>query len=156
MSTEVEGPAAAAEHLATTLLGELPTALGGLQVDHARRVAAAVRGRGDEATTAAAFLHDVVETGCIAEDELDLVVSDPRVVDLVRILTRRDGEDEHTYLERCCTTPEALLIKRADLADKLTADDWTVAPAVADVLRRRAVRRLALLDALAGAATAAS
>ncbi len=154
MGLSFAGPVAAAEHLAAELLGDLRTALGGLHVDHARRVADAVRDGGDEVTVAAALLHDVVEKGCIAEDDLERLVADPRITGLVGILTRHAGESDRTYLVRCCATPESLVIKRADLADKICAGDARVPPAEAARLRRRAARRLALLDELAGLAPA--
>ena len=152
MGLSFAGPVAAAEHLAAELLGDLRTALGGLHVDHARRVADGVRdGGGDDVAVAAALLHDVVEKGCIAEDDLERLVADPRITGLVRILTRHPGESDRAYLERCGATPESLVIKRADLADKLDAADAQVPRAEVARLRRRAARRLALLDELVGA-----
>ena len=53
------------------------------------------------------------------------------------------------YLARCAADPEALLVKRADLADKDFRDDVGVPLAAAQRLRRRAKERLALLDQLA-------
>ena len=156
MSTSFAGPVAAAEHLAAELLGDLRTALGGLQIAHARRVAAAVRGSGDDVLVAAALLHDVVEKGCIGVGDLDRLVPDRRVTDLVRILTHDHGESVRAYLERCGASPAAMVIKQADLADKLTTDDVDVAPSAARAVRRRATARLALLDELAVPVPAAS
>ena len=64
----------------------------GVEAD--RLAAAAVRRTGDATAVAAALLHDVVETGQIADRDLDAVVSDPRVVELVRCLTRQPGESD--------------------------------------------------------------
>ena len=138
-----------ADGLAAELLGDIRTRLGGLQLAHARRVASAVRGDGDGAAVAAALLHDVVETGQIADRHLDVVVSDPRVVELVRCLTRRPGESYRTYLTRCAADPAALRIKRADLADKLDAPDVQVPPVAAETIRGRARARLRILDEIA-------
>jgi (p)ppGpp synthase/HD superfamily hydrolase len=143
------GGEAAADRLAAELLGDTRTRLGGLQLAHARRVAAAVRGAGDAAAVAAALLHDVVETGQIADGDLDAVVSDARVVELVRCLTRHRGESDMAYLARCAGDPTALRIKRADLADKLDASDVRVSPAAAEVIRGRARARLRALEELA-------
>jgi hypothetical protein len=105
--------------------------------------------RGDADAEAAALLHDVVETGQIADRDLDAVVADPQVVALVRCLTRRAGESEVTYLTRCAADPTALRIKRADLADKLDAPDVQVPPAAAEIIRGRARARLRTLDQIA-------
>ena len=110
--------AAAADALAARLLGDLRTKLGGLHIEHARRVAERVRPTGDDRTVAAALLHDVVEKGQSSLADLLAVVRDERVVHLVDILTRRRGESEEEYLSRCAADPVALAIKRADLADK--------------------------------------
>jgi (p)ppGpp synthase/HD superfamily hydrolase len=142
------GADADADALAAELLGDSRTRLGGLQLAHARRVAAAVRVDG-EVAVAAALLHDVVETGQIADRDLDVVVPDPRVVALVRCLTRDPGESYQLYLTRCAGDPTALLIKRADLADKLDAPDVQVSPAAAETIRGRARARLRMLDQIA-------
>jgi (p)ppGpp synthase/HD superfamily hydrolase len=155
--TTVPGPpsgtepisSAAAALLATRLLGELRTRLGGLRIAHARRVAARVRTAGDDRCVAAALLHDVVEKGRISLDDLFAITGDVRLVELVGLLTREPEESDFEYLARCASDPDALLIKRADLADRLMADDWNVTPATAARIRRQAARRLNLLNGLA-------
>ncbi len=140
----------AADALAARLLGGLRTKLGGLEIAHARRVAAAVRGTNDDnRAVAAAMLHDVLEKAGIGAHELRAMTSDDEVVALVEVLSRRDSESDHDYLARCAADPLALLVKRADLADKLVTDDSLVSPAVAEEIRREARRRLALLNDLA-------
>src|SRR5215213_766812 len=104
---------AAAEELATRLLGDLRTKLGGLHIAHARRVAAAVGG--DDLAVELGLLHDVVEKAGIRLDELLEMVGDERLVGLVDMLTRRDHESDEEYLSRCVADPIALLVKRADL-----------------------------------------
>ena len=148
---ESSGQPFEASQLAALLLGATRTRLGGLHVDHARRVAEAV-GRTAEAVgrtaphiVAAAWLHDVVEKTDVTADELRELV-DAAVVDLVVVLTRHDDEAEADYLWRCACHPEALRIKRHDLLDKLVADDVDVPPSVAARLRVEALQRLRLLD----------
>ncbi len=134
------------DELAARLLGQIRTKLGGLHIAHARRVAAAVLRRGNPDAFAAALLHDVVETGRISLEDLRAETANDRVVALVDILTRRPDETEQSYLSRCASDPDALVVKRADLADKVLCDDFTVAPTVAEALQRQAIERLALLD----------
>jgi hypothetical protein len=138
-----------ADGLAAELLGDIRTKLGGLQLAHARRVAAAVRDDADASAAAAALLHDVVETGQIADRDLEVLVPDPRVVELVRCLTRSPGESYGTYLARCVADPTALRIKRADLEDKLDAPDVQVSAVAAETIRGPARARLRMLDELA-------
>jgi (p)ppGpp synthase/HD superfamily hydrolase len=141
--------AAAADALAARLLGDLRTKLGGLHIEHARRVAERVRPTGDDRTVAAALLHDVVEKGESSLADLLAVVRDERVVQLVDILTRRRAESEEEYLSRCAADPVALAIKRADLADKHFHGDAQVDRNTAQRLGREAQQRLELLDRLA-------
>ncbi len=140
-----------ADALAARLLGDLRTKLGGLQIEHARRVADRVRPTGDDRTVAVALLHDVVEKRQSSLADLLAVVRDERVVDLVDILTRREGESEEEYLTRCAADPVALAIKRADLADKHFRDDAQVDQETAQRLGQEAQQRLELLDHLARA-----
>jgi (p)ppGpp synthase/HD superfamily hydrolase len=102
--------------------------------------------RSDTHAFGAALLHDVVETGRISLDDLRARTGDDRVVALVDLLTRRPDESERDYLARCASDPDALLVKRADLADKVLCDDFTVAATVAESFQRQAIERLALLD----------
>jgi (p)ppGpp synthase/HD superfamily hydrolase len=138
-----------AELLAARLLGDRRTKLGGSFVAHARRVAAGVGDTGDDVVIVAAFLHDVVEKHTISADDLLAVTGDQRLVQLVDILTQRQGESDYIYLSRCSRRPETLLIKRLDLLDKLDAPDTTVTAEIAERLRRGARQRLALLERFA-------
>lgn len=138
----------AADVLAARLLGDLRTKLGGLEIAHARRVAARVRGTNDDRVIAAALLHDVLEKAGVSANELRAMTGDAGVVDLVEVLSRRDGESEHDYLSRCAADPKALVVKRVDLEDKLVADDSVVPAVVAEKVRQEASERLALLDDL--------
>jgi (p)ppGpp synthase/HD superfamily hydrolase len=143
-----------ADALAAQLLGDRRTRLGELHITHARRVAAALVGRVDDSALAAALLHDVIENTGVTTAELHRLTGYNEVVQLVDVLTQRPGEPERDYLLRCARDPVALVVKRADLEDKLIADDSAVAPAVAEDIRREALERLALLDRLSGLAPA--
>ena len=138
------------EALAVRLLGEVRTRLGGSHVAHAKRVAVAVAGTGDEGLVAAALLHDVIEKTGTSVSELLAEVGDERVVRLVDQLTHRPDESDQVYLSRCAASRETLLIKRCDLLDKFSADDVTVSADAAQHVRREARRRLDLLERLAG------
>ena len=139
-----------ADSLAADLLGKLRTTLGGLrEITHARRVAAAVLSAGDSRVTCAALLHDVLEKTEITVDDLLARTGDVEVVRLVDILTRRNSDSDTEYLTRCAADPLTLLVKRADLADKLVADDTIVPDAAAEQIRNQAKERLLLLDLLA-------
>jgi hypothetical protein len=138
-----------ADALAARLLGGLRTTLGGPHVAHARRVAAAVRGGGDDRVVVAALLHDVLEKTGATAAELLALTGDAGVVELVEVLTQRDGESYRAYLARCAADPTAMLLKRIDLEDKRAVDDATMPPAVVERIQRTARARLALLDRLA-------
>lgn len=137
------------DSLAASLLGGSRTELGGLQINHSRRVAARLRGTRDERVLAAALLHHVVASQCITIEQLRAAVGDPKLAEIVEALTRLDGEADEQYLARCAANPLALMVKRADLADSLISDDPHVPIAVALRIRRQASRRLALLNMLA-------
>jgi hypothetical protein len=143
---------AAADVLAARLLGGLRTKLGGLHIEHARRVADRVRPSGDDRTVAAALLHDVVEKERISLADLLALVRDERLVELVDILTRREVESDEEYLARCAADPVALAIKRADLADKDYYGDAQVDLRTATQLSHKAHMHLMLLDRLVEAA----
>jgi (p)ppGpp synthase/HD superfamily hydrolase len=138
-----------ADALAARLLAGLRTKLGGAHIAHARRVAAGVLASGDTRAVAAALLHDVLEKTPVTADELHEMTGDQALVELVERLTRKDGQSDWSYLSRCAADPTALLIKRLDLTDKLTADDTEVPAADAERIRRRARQHLALLERLA-------
>jgi (p)ppGpp synthase/HD superfamily hydrolase len=138
----------AADTLAARLLGDLRTKLGGLEIAHARRVAAELRATSDDRVIAAALLHDVLEKTEVTADGLRAMTADAGVVALVEVLSRREGESDHGYLSRCAADPMALLVKRVDLSDKLVADDAVVLPVVAEKVRQEARERITLLDRL--------
>ena len=138
----------AADALAVRLLGGSRTRMGGLQISHARRVAARVRATGD-LVFAVALLHDVIEKGRATAEDLFAATGDGQLVELVVILTRGEWESEEEYLSRCAADPIALQVKRADLEDKLVADGSNLSPTLELRLRRQAGARLERLNALA-------
>jgi (p)ppGpp synthase/HD superfamily hydrolase len=92
---------------------------GGLVIDHVRRVAEGVS-REDEKMVA--WLHDVVEKapGWTTERLRQEGFSEA-VVSAVDALTRRPGETSADLVRRAAASDLARPVKRADLADNLTA-----------------------------------
>jgi (p)ppGpp synthase/HD superfamily hydrolase len=138
-----------ADALAARLLGDTRTKLGGLHIAHARRVAGRVAVTEDDSLIGAALLHDVLEKTPTTADDLRALTRDERLVEMVERLSQQAGEPYRAYLARCATDPEALLLKRIDLHDKLVSDDFTVPWTQAARLRNQARQRLALLERLA-------
>jgi hypothetical protein len=138
----------AAEQLAARLLGVRRTKLGGLPIDHARRVAEAAGGD-DPRVTIVALLHDVIEKTDVTPRALRAMIGDSWIADAVEALTKRDDEPEREYLARCAADPVICRLKRLDLVDKLGGDDVEVSADVARRLRREARARLRDLEELA-------
>ena len=138
-----------ADRLAMRLLGQRRTRLGGLELNHARRVAATLSGRGDEQLISAALLHDVLEKTDTTREELLDLTGNEAVVALVSIVTRGPTEAYRTYLQRCASDPGGYPLKHADLQDKVVTSDVAVPAAVAARLRQQARQRLHLLDLFA-------
>ncbi|WP_445524576.1 HD domain-containing protein [Streptomyces cyslabdanicus] len=85
--------------------------------EHLRAVAEGVRARGgDTEQIAAAWLHDSVEDGVLSERWLREAALSRRTQDIVRAVTKREGEDPEAYARRILAVPGALLVKEADLA----------------------------------------
>lgn len=64
-----------------------------------------------------AILHDVVEDTWITLDLLPQMGFSDEVVAGIDAMTRRDGEDYFTYIDRCSRNRLASLVKLADLED---------------------------------------
>jgi (p)ppGpp synthase/HD superfamily hydrolase len=122
---------------------------GVLFIDHVRRVAGRVRDDADPDAVPAALLHDTVEKGALDWDDLRAAGADDRLIEVVDALTERDGESERDYLTRAAADPLALRIKRADIQDKLEGSDGLRSDDQRRVMRKRAQRRLDLLEELA-------
>jgi len=140
----------AADELAAQLLGARRTRLGGLHIDHARRVARAA-GDDDPRVTIVALLHDVIEKTDITPSALREMITDSWITDAVEALTKQDDESEWMYLARCAADPVICRLKRLDLVDKLDGEDVQVPADVARRLRRQARDRLRALERLAAA-----
>lgn len=93
---------------------------GQLRIFHALRVMETVRAQGaSEHVIAAAVLHDVIEHG--DADFEDLVIAfGAEVAQMVAMVSRKEGEPVERFDSRCASSPETLLIRRADLHDKIS------------------------------------
>jgi (p)ppGpp synthase/HD superfamily hydrolase len=118
-------------------------------IDHPRRVAAHTSLQHDEVLVAAALLHDAVEKGGATWAEVRDAGADDELLTILDSLTQRVGELTGDYLARVALEPRAVLVKRVDLLDKLSAR-YTSGLATRDrnAVRIEAARRLALLDRL--------
>ena len=72
----------------------------------------------DEELMATAVLHDVLEDTYIKMQEIESSFS-PRVVNLLKLLTRLENENYQQYIDRISTDPDAVKIKLADLRDNM-------------------------------------
>jgi (p)ppGpp synthase/HD superfamily hydrolase len=85
-------------------------------IEHCERVAMRV----EPALRPIAYLHDVVEKSeGWTIDRLRLDGFPEAVIEAVDALTRRDGEDEESFVLRAASNPLASPVKRADLEDNL-------------------------------------
>ena len=64
----------------------------------------------------AAWLHDVLEDTDITADDLELAGIHPEVIEVVELLTRRDGEGDE-YYRRIAQNDSARAVKIADIID---------------------------------------
>lgn len=76
--------------------------------------------QGEEIQVAAAWLHDVLEDTKVTKADLAEAGVDYRVIELVQILTREDGESYREYIIRVANNRRAATIKLADLAANLS------------------------------------
>ncbi len=68
----------------------------------------------DEITVCVALLHDVVEDTDVTIE--DLAEEFPtEIVEAVRLLTHRDGDDYREYIKNICANPVALTVKLGDI-----------------------------------------
>jgi (p)ppGpp synthase/HD superfamily hydrolase len=96
----------------------------------------------------AALLHDVVEdTDCTLDDLRELGTPEP-VIALIDALSKRPDESRDDYLTRVVANPDAILVKRADIASN--SDPVRLAKLPADVrakLERKYAHTLEVLNA---------
>ena len=96
----------------------------------------------------AALLHDVVEdTDCTLDDLRELGTPEP-VIALIDALSKRPDESRDDYLTRVVANPDAIPVKRADIASN--SDPVRLAKLPADVrakLERKYAHTLEVLNA---------
>ncbi|SNX58449.1 HD domain-containing protein [Streptomyces sp. TLI_55] len=116
--------------------------------EHLRAVAEGVRTRGgDTDQIAAAWLHDAVEDDALSEQWLTEAALSRRTKDIVRAVTKREGEPPETYAARILATPGALLVKEADLAHNA---DPTRLAVLDEPTRKRLTEKYAHMRTLLG------
>jgi (p)ppGpp synthase/HD superfamily hydrolase len=76
----------------------------------------------DERERMAAVLHDVVEDTDVTLDDLAALGCPAEVLAAVDAISKRPGEAQADYLARVLANPIALRVKRADIADNMSAD----------------------------------
>lgn len=97
----------------------------------------------------AALLHDSVEDTSCTLDQLAALGVPDAVLRMVDALTHRPGEDQRGYLTRLTETPEAVVVKRADIAHNQSPDRLgQLDRHTRDRLRKKYATALAILDAL--------
>ena len=95
-------------------------------IEHPLRVMSQVE---SEEEKIVAVLHDIVEDTDISLDDLRSEGFSEEVVSAVECLTKQDGENYDSYIERISFNPLAVKIKLADLEDN---SDLTRLPEVTD------------------------
>ena len=95
-------------------------------IEHPLRVMSQVE---SEEEKIVAVLHDIVEDTDISLDDLRNEGFSEKVVSAVECLTKHDGENYDSYIERISFNPLAVKIKLADLEDNR---DLTRLPEVTD------------------------
>ncbi len=118
-------------------------------IEHPRAVAALVRQWGGTVEQQmAGLLHDVVEDTPVTLEYLAERGVPPQVVRMVDALSRRPEESHEQYLARLIRTPEAILVKRADVTHNASpARLARLDEATATRLRAKYARTLRFLDA---------
>lgn len=105
---------------------------------HPVRVAEAVEAAGgSEDAVCAAYLHDAVEDCGVSLVEIGLLFGQ-RVMEIVDILTKRDGEKDHFQRILNAGDMDALLIKKMDLQDNLWVREQDYWPGMDEALVRYA------------------
>ncbi|MFF3888358.1 HD domain-containing protein [Streptomyces sp. NPDC001914] len=116
--------------------------------EHLQAVADGVRERGgDDDQIAAAWLHDAVEDDALSGEWLDEAALSPRTKDIVRALTKAEGEAPEAYARRVRTTRGALLVKASDLAHNSDPRRLAV---LDELTRARLTRKYETMRALLG------
>ncbi|MBB5634102.1 hypothetical protein BKA04_002325 [Cryobacterium mesophilum] len=90
---------------------------GAATIDHVARVAESFDPTMESVRHCAAWLHDVLERSDLAEHDLLEAGILPHIVEIVSLLTRRDGVDDASRLAAIGAHPDARAVKLASLAD---------------------------------------
>ncbi len=135
--TDLDGPAVVvvARAIATIAHRGQVDKAGQPYIDHPRRVAERVWDRYTfvPEDVAAAWLHDVLEDTDITRDDLRATGIPWKVIDVVELLTRQDGQQPEEYYELIRGNHSARIVKLADIADNtdpnrlVLLDDETIA-----------------------------
>lgn len=88
-------------------------------IAHPLRVMGYVKGEHERMT---AVLHDVVEDTEVTLDDLSAAGCPADVLDAVAAISKHPGEPQADYLTRVMANPMALVVKRADIADNMSAE----------------------------------
>lgn len=86
-------------------------------ITHPARIAAGFDPITQRTEHCAAWLHDVIEDSSVTAEELLAQGVQNAVVEVVLLLTRRDGVASDEYYRRIAQHPVAVAVKRADIAD---------------------------------------
>ena len=96
--------------------------LGAVYIGHPRRVAESLT---DPMQQAIAWLHDVLEDTPVSEETLVKVGVERRIIEAVRLLTRRPNVASDDYYAAIRSNQDALAVKLADIDDSTLP--WRVA-----------------------------
>lgn len=88
-------------------------------IAHPLRVMGTVTGSHERMT---AVLHDVIEDTHLTLDDLTAVGCPDEVLAAVAAISKQPDERQADYLDRVLANPIALAVKRADIADNMSAD----------------------------------
>ncbi|OLF16646.1 HD domain-containing protein [Actinophytocola xanthii] len=113
-------------------------------IAHPLRVMGGVTGTHQRMT---AVLHDVVEDTDVTLDDLARLGCPPEVLAAVAAISKEPDEPQQRYLDRVKANPIALAVKRADIADNMSADRMgRLDDATQERLRRKYHEALRHLD----------
>ncbi len=147
----------AAERLARRAHVDQVNSLGDPTFTHVMRVAEQVALDSDDLAVVVAILHDTVEKGSLDWNDLIEAGVSPEQIEILDLVTERDDESQAAYLGRCASHPVARRVKEADLRDKLDPRAGrSLPPEALEKKRRRARRRLAILNAGSAEASVAN
>jgi (p)ppGpp synthase/HD superfamily hydrolase len=88
-------------------------------IAHPLRVMGHVKSEHERMT---AVLHDVVEDTDVTLDDLAAAGCPPEVLAAVEAISKQPDEPQVDYLDRVLANPLALAVKRADIADNMSAE----------------------------------